>query len=241
MLENSSTQSSLLQIDDIHSYYGESHVIQGCSLHVGQECLAVLGRNGMGKTTLLRSIMGLTPAKKGEIIWNGTEITHKKPYQIAQLGIGYVPQGRRLFPSLSVDEHLKLTYQKSISGDSWTVEKVYDLFPELGNRKKISGTRLSGGEQQMLAIGRALVTNPSIILLDEPSEGLSPVAIDRVIEICHQLLRLNISILLVEQNIHVAEALADRISIILGGKTAFESSASEFLEDLELRQKYLGV
>jgi len=241
MLDNSSTQNSLLQIEDIHSYYGESHVIQGCSLYVGQECLAVLGRNGMGKTTLLRSIMGLTPAKKGKIIWNGTEITLKKPYQIAQLGIGYVPQGRRLFPSLNVDEHLKLTYQKSASGDSWDVEKVYELFPELGNRKKISGTRLSGGEQQMLAIGRALVTNPSIILLDEPSEGLSPVAVDRVIEICHQLLKLNISILLVEQNIHVAEALADRISIILGGKTAFESSASEFLEDLELRQKYLGV
>lgn len=241
MLDNSSTQNSLLQIEDIHSYYGESHVIQGCSLYVGQECLAVLGRNGMGKTTLLRSIMGLTPAKKGKIIWNGTEITLKKPYKIAQLGIGYVPQGRRLFPSLNVDEHLKLTYQKSASGDSWDVEKVYELFPELGNRKKISGTRLSGGEQQMLAIGRALVTNPSIILLDEPSEGLSPVAVDRVIEICHQLLKLNISILLVEQNIHVAEALADRISIILGGKTAFESTASEFLEDLELRQKYLGV
>jgi branched-chain amino acid transport system ATP-binding protein len=230
-----------LEITDLNAYYGDSHVLQGCSLNVGQECVAVLGRNGMGKTTLLRAIMGLTPPKSGKIYWNGQEIAGKKPFEIASKGVGYVPQGRRLFPSLSVEEHLTLTYRKTGNLNEWTPKKVFELFPELDARRKVSGTRLSGGEQQMLAIGRALVTNPNIILLDEPSEGLSPVANDRVVEICRELLKNNISILLVEQNIHVAEALAERIYIILNGKTVYESVASEFLNDLTLRQKYLGV
>jgi branched-chain amino acid transport system ATP-binding protein len=235
------TQVANLVINNLHSYYGESHVLQGCSLQVGQECVVLLGRNGMGKTTLLRSIMGLTPPKVGSIVWKGQEVSGKRPDQIANLGLGYVPQGRRLFPSLSVDEHLALTYRRSNGDHSWTPQRVYELFPELADRKKLSGTRLSGGEQQMLAIGRALVTNPSLILLDEPSEGLSPVAVERVIEICRTLRKLDIAILLVEQNIHVAEALAERIYIILSGETVFDSGASEFLDNLELRQKYLGV
>jgi branched-chain amino acid transport system ATP-binding protein len=230
-----------LEITELHSYYGGSHVLQGCSLTVGQECVAVLGRNGMGKTTLLRSIMGLTPPRTGSVRWKGQEIAGKKPFTIASMGIGYVPQGRRLFPSLSVDEHLTLTYRKSGLPDAWTPGRVYELFPELAGRRKLSGARLSGGEQQMLAIGRALVTNPSIVLLDEPSEGLAPVAVDRVIETCHELRKENISILLVEQNIHVAEALAERVYILLSGMTVYESAASDFLENLELRQKYLGV
>lgn len=241
MPETSKTPTEELIISDIHSYYGESHVLQGCSLKVGKECVAVLGRNGMGKTTLMRSIMGLTPPKKGQILWHGQNIAGKKPFEIADMGIGYVPQGRRLFPSLSVEEHLTLTYRNSKKDDTWTPARVFDLFPELANRRKISGTRLSGGEQQMLAIGRALVTNPSIILLDEPSEGLSPVAVDRVIETCHVLRKENISIFLVEQNIHVAEALAERIYILVGGVTVYDSPAEEFLVNLELRQKYLGV
>ena len=230
-----------LEISDLQTYYGESHVLQGCSLKVGQECVAVLGRNGMGKTTLMRSIMGLTPPKGGSIRWNNIELSKKEPFEIAQLGIGYVPQGRRLFPSLSVDEHLTLTFRKTGKKAAWNPARVYDLFPELANRRKISGTRLSGGEQQMLAIGRALVLNPSIILLDEPSEGLSPIAIDLVIETCRKLRSENISILLVEQNIHVAEALANRVYILLSGKTVFNSDAEKFLENLELREKYLGV
>jgi branched-chain amino acid transport system ATP-binding protein len=230
-----------LEIKEIHAYYGESHVLQGCSLTVGQECVAVLGRNGMGKTTLLRAIMGLTPPRSGSVRWRGGEISGKKPYTIASLGLGYVPQGRRLFPSLSVDEHLTLTHRKSDSPDAWTPGRVYELFPELADRRKLSGARLSGGEQQMLAIGRALVTNPALILLDEPSEGLAPVAVDRVIETCHELRREGITILLVEQNIHVAEALADRVYILLSGVTAYESTAGEFLENRELRLKYLGV
>lgn len=239
-LNDHNTRAELV-IEDLHTYIGDSHILQGCSLKVGSECVAVLGRNGMGKTTLLRSIMGLTPPRSGSIQWKGQEIAGRKPHHIAHLGIGYVPQGRRLFPSLSVEEHLTLTHRKVNTPDAWTPERVFEFFPELADRRKVSGTRLSGGEQQMLAIGRALVTNPGIILLDEPSEGLSPVANDRVIEICRQLLKANISILLVEQNIHVAEALADRIYIILSGRTVHQSTAAEFLENAGLRQKYLGI
>jgi branched-chain amino acid transport system ATP-binding protein len=241
-----------LQIRDLHAYYGDSHVLQGCSLSVGkeprpetgqagQECVVVLGRNGMGKTTLLRAILGLTPPRSGSLLWKGKEIAGQKPFLIAAMGIGYVPQGRKLWPSLSVDEHLKLTFHKKRAGNGWSPERVYEFFPELADRRKLSGARLSGGEQQMLAIGRALVTNPDIILLDEPSEGLAPVAIERVIEICRELLKEKISILLVEQNIHVAAALAERVYILLSGKTVYESEASAFLENLEIRQKYLGV
>ena len=160
---------------------------------------------------------------------------------IASMGIGYVPQGRRLFPSLSVDEHLTLTYRPTDVANAWAPQRVSDLFPELAERRKLSGARLSGGEQQMLAIGRALVTNPTLILLDEPSEGLAPVAIQRVVETCRELRKANISILLVEQNIHVAAAFAERIYILLSGMTVYESAATTFLENLELRQKYLGV
>lgn len=234
-------QPVLLEINDLNTYYGESHVLQGCSLKVGRECVAVLGRNGMGKTTLLRSIMGLTPPRSGQVMWQGQNLAGRKPYAIASQGLGYVPQGRRLFPSLSVEEHLTLTFRKTGQADEWTPKKVFDLFPEIARRRKISGARLSGGEQQMLAIGRALVTNPRIILLDEPSEGLAPIAVDRVVEICRQLLNENISILLVEQNIHVAEALAERVYILVSGQTVHESTAEAFLEDVTLRHKYLGV
>jgi len=157
---------TLLQVKEIHAYYGDSHVLQGCSLEVGNEVVTVLGRNGMGKTTLLRSIMGLTPPRAGEILWKGQVVGNKKPFQIAQLGIGYVPQGRKLFPSLSVEEHLRLTYRKANGSSEWTPERIFELFPELAERRKLSGAKLSGGEQQMLAIGRALVTNPELILLD---------------------------------------------------------------------------
>lgn len=230
-----------LQIYDLQTYIGESHILQGCALTVGAKCVSLLGRNGMGKTTLLRSIMGLTPPRSGTIKWKGQDLVGMLPFKIANTGIGYVPQGRRLFPSLSVEEHLTLPFRRTDSPNLWTPERVLEFFPELSNRRKLSGTKLSGGEQQMLAIGRALVTNPDIILLDEPSEGLSPVAIDRVIEICRELLNENIAILLVEQNIHVAEALAEQIYIMLGGRTVYESEARDFFENTELRHKYLGI
>jgi branched-chain amino acid transport system ATP-binding protein len=234
-------KAPLLVLEDIHAFYGDSHVLQGCSLSVGRECVTVLGRNGMGKTTLLRAIMGLTPPRSGRILMGGDDLVGRKPYEIAAHGIGYVPQGRRLFPSLSVQEHLALTYMKSTRPNEWTPSRVFELFPELADRRRVSGTRLSGGEQQMLAIGRALVTNPKVILLDEPSEGLSPVANERVIETCRALERDGIAILLVEQSIRVAEALAQRIYVLVSGKTVHESPARAFLGDLALRRKFLGV
>ena len=231
----------VLLVEDLHAYYGDSHVLQGCTLTIGRECVTVLGRNGMGKTTLLRAIIGLTPPRSGHVLMDGQDVAGLTPYEIAAHGIGYVPQGRRLFPSLTVEEHLKLTYAPSDRPNEWTPERVFELFPELADRRRISGTRLSGGEQQMLAIGRALVTNPQILLLDEPSEGLSPMANERVIETCRALQRDGLAILLVEQSIRVAEALADRIYVIVGGRTVHESPARVFLEDLGLRQRYLGV
>lgn len=231
----------VLVVQDLHASYGDSHVLQGCSLTVEHECVVVLGRNGMGKTTLLRAIMGLITPWQGQVHLLGTQISGLKPHDIASAGLGYVPQGRRLFPSLTVREHLALTYRKTDRPDEWTPQRVFDLFPELWERRNISGTLMSGGEQQMLAIGRALVSNPRLLLLDEPSEGLSPVANERVIETCKTLLKEGLSILLVEQNIHVAEALADRIYVIVSGQTVYDSAAAEFMANDELRLKYLGI
>ncbi len=231
----------MLAITDLHTYYGDSHILQGCTLEVGSECVAVLGRNGMGKTTLLRSIMGLTPPRRGSIRWNDKEIAGRTPYVIAKAGVGYVPQGRRLFPSLSVEEHLTLTARTRNATEPWTPGRVFALFPELAERRKLGGSLLSGGEQQMLAIGRALVTNPSLILLDEPSEGLSPVAVDRVIDTCRALRAAGIAVLLVEQNLRVAEALADRVYVLVGGRTVYDAPAAEFLADEAIRIRYLGV
>jgi branched-chain amino acid transport system ATP-binding protein len=185
--------------------------------------------------------MGLTPPKKGSIQFKGIELIGKAPYEIANLGLGYVPQGRRLFPSLSVEEHLTLHYKKSNQRDEWTPKRVFELFPEIARRKKISGARLSGGEQQMLAIGRALVTNPSIILLDEPSEGLAPVAIDRVVETCRELIKGGIAVLIVEQNIHVAESLADYVYLLDKGKAVYSGYLEDFKKDPALRLRYLGI
>ena len=215
-----------LVIDDLHVYYGTSHVVQGTSMHVGDECVALLGRNGMGKTTLLRAVMGLTPPRRGRVRFRSTELG----------------QGRRLFPSLSVDEHLRLTRRREDREHAWTPERVYEFFPELADRRRLSGARLSGGEQQMLAIGRALVTNPELLLLDEPSEGLSPVAVERVVEVVRHLRsEAGMSVLLVEQNISAAEALADRVYVMLTGHIVHSSSGKDFSVDTAARSKYLGV
>lgn len=241
-MSNSTNVSELkMVVSDLHTYYGDAHIIQGCSFEIGRECVGVLGRNGMGKTTLLRSIMGLTPPKSGSIKYGNTELIGKAPFEIAREGLGYVPQGRKLFPSLSVEEHLSLTYVRKDNPNHWTPQKVFEMFPEIDRRRKLSGTKMSGGEQQMLAIGRALVTNPSIILLDEPSEGLAPVANDRVIEICKELLKSGIAILLIEQNVHVAEAITERLYIFDKGQIVHQSQAGDFFDNKELRQKFLGI
>lgn len=236
-----SNDTAGLILEGVHVYYGDSHIIQGVDLQASKGCVALLGRNGMGKTTLLRSIMGLTPPRRGTITWENNVVSGEKPYSIAKRGIGYVPQGRRLFKSLTVDEHLTVTYRKQPSANEWSPDRVYEIFPELWDRRKISGTRLSGGEQQMLAIGRALVTNPRIILFDEPSEGLAPIAINRVIDTVNELKHQGIAILLVEQNIHVAEALADQVYIMVSGQIKYQGQAHDFLQDQELRRKYLSV
>jgi branched-chain amino acid transport system ATP-binding protein len=233
---------TLLAVRDLHAYYGTSYVLQGITLEVKRECVAVLGRNGAGKTTLLRAILGLKPPTcKGSIFFHTSEILAMEPYQIAVRGVGYVPQGRRLFSSLSVDEHLRLLYRKSNGDSLWDPGAVYDLFPALEKRRNISGTRLSGGEQQMLAIGRALVTNPSLLLMDEPSEGLSPLLVQQLTEVCRKLADSGIALLLVEQKLRITDDIADRVYVMVTGRVVHEASGKGFAADQESRRQYLGV
>lgn len=238
-------REQVLKVRNLHAYYGKSHVIQGISVQVARgECFVVLGRNGMGKTTFLRSILGLMSIRRqGSILFNGEEIIKMRTHEIALRGVGYVPQGRYLFPSLSVDEHLHFVYRspKGNKNPIWTPERVYELFPELEKRKEIAGTKLSGGEQQMLAIGRALVTNPSLLLMDEPSEGLAPAVIQHILEVCKHLVKSNITLLLVEQNIEMAEELADQVCIISRGQAMYEARKEKFVAERGVRQRYLGV
>src|SRR5213078_1491596 len=196
-----------------------------------QESLSIIGRNGMGKTTLCNAIMGIAPpAVRGSIAFAGTELVGRQSYKVARLGIGYVPQGRRLFPSLSVDEHLQMVSGRN-GGGGWTPERIYELFPRLAERKRNGGAQLSGGEQQMLAIGRALVTNPRLLIMDEPSEGLAPAIIEMLIETFRMLEQEGLRILLIEQNLGVATSLAERQLIMVGGEIALETTATALAED----------
>jgi branched-chain amino acid transport system ATP-binding protein len=230
----------LLAVEGLNAYYGSACVVQDVSFELGEQALAIVGRNGMGKTTLCAAIMGLTPPRSsGSVRFDGHELVGKAPYRIAGLGIGYVPQGRRLFPSLTVDEHLRIA--SSPNGGRWTMERVYDLFPRLADRKRNGGAQLSGGEQQMLAIGRALVTNPKLLIMDEPSEGLAPTIIEMLIETFKHLEEEGLRILLIEQNLGVATALAGRQLIMVGGEIAAETTAKELSGDPELQRRYLGV
>jgi len=233
----------LLEIRDLHAYYGQSHILQGVDLTLRSGSLALLGRNGMGKTTLCLALTGLLPSVRGSIRFAGQELVGKPPHRIAALGIGYVPQGRRIFPSLTVEEHLRLLpRRKEQSGeDSWTIEQVYDLFPRLAERRRQVAGTLSGGEQQMLAIARALLTNPRLLVMDEPSEGLAPVIVEQLVATLRQLAASGLAILLVEQRLAVATAVASRIAIMLSGRIVLETSAEELLADPALQQRYLGV
>ncbi|MCX2727989.1 ABC transporter ATP-binding protein [Thermomicrobium sp. 4228-Ro] len=235
--------ASLLEIRDLHAYYGQSHILQGIDLTLRHEPLALLGRNGMGKTTLCLALTGLLPSVRGSIRFAGQELVGKPPHRIAALGIGYVPQGRRIFPSLTVEEHLRLLpRRRGLSGDDvWTIERVYDLFPRLAERRRQVAGTLSGGEQQMLAIARALLTNPRLLVMDEPSEGLAPVIVDQLVATLRQLAASGLSILLVEQRLAVATAIASRIAIMLAGRIVLETSAEALLADPALQQQYLGV
>jgi branched-chain amino acid transport system ATP-binding protein len=195
----------------------------------------------MGKSTLCAAIMGLTPPRTtGSVRFEGNELIGRPSYRVAGLGIGYVPQGRRLFPSLTVDEHLRMVGGRNGEG-RWTVNRVYELFPRLGERKRNGGAQLSGGEQQMLAIGRALMTNPKLLIMDEPSEGLAPTIIEMLVETFKRLEQEGLRILLIEQNLGVATALAERQLVMVGGEIATETTAAALSSDPELQRRYLGV
>jgi len=229
----------ILEIVDLHAYHGVSHILQGVSLSVGEAPLSVIGRNGMGKTTLCQTIMGLVAARQGRVRLDGRDLAGQRSYRIARAGIGYVPQGRRIFPSLSVHEHLALVEGPGRQG--WTIPRVYETFPRLAERRKNGGAELSGGEQQMLAIARALLLNPRILIMDEPTEGLAPVVVDQVIEVLHRLSAERIGLLLIEQNFRVATAVSQHVLIMLNGRIALQTTAVEIMRDELLQRRYLGV
>ena len=238
----------MLEARDIHSYYGLAHVLQGVSLAVpAKTVIALLGRNGMGKTTLIRSIMGLSPpmVRSGSVVFRGEELRGKAANEIARKGLGLVPQGRRLFPSLTVQEHLTMV-RRPPSGDGaghvcWDLPRIYELFPRLAERKNHRGGQLSGGERQMLAIARALMTNPDLLLMDEPSEGLAPLLVQRLREELTELKTSGLSILLVEQNVRLALAVADHVHIIERGRIVYQGRPAELQAERAIMQKYLGV
>lgn len=227
----------MLEVRDLHVRFGQAHILQGVSLAVGARPMAIVGRNGMGKTTLCQAIMGLVHASEGEIALGGERLNGLPPFRIARRGIALVPQGRRTFPSLSVEEHLRLV---ALRGAAWTVERVYQTFPRLAERRRNGGTELSGGEQQMLAIARALLMNPKLVIMDEPSEGLAPVIVDQLIDVLRALPGDGMGVLLVEQNLRVAMGVAEEVAIMVTGRIAATLPAKR-LEDQELQRRYLGV
>jgi branched-chain amino acid transport system ATP-binding protein len=233
----------MLRVGDLHSGYGEAIVIRGVSLDVGLgEIVALLGRNGMGKTTLIRSIMGLTPpqVRSGSITWRGESLLGLRPHHIADRKIAIVPQGRRLFSSLTVIEHLTML-KSARATDGWTVDRVFQIFPRLAERRHHRGAQLSGGERGMLAVGRALMVDPQLILMDEPSEGLAPVMVQHLEEIIFALKREGLAILLVEQNLYSALAVADRVYILETGQVVHHGDARELSQQTEMLLKRLGV
>jgi branched-chain amino acid transport system ATP-binding protein len=235
----------LLEVSGLTAFYGSARALDHVEFQMDHGSLAIVGRNGMGKTTLCNAIMGISPPHAhGSIRFAGQELVGGQSYRIARRGIGYVPQGRRLFPSLTVDEHLRIASRGAAGGDggkAWTRDRVYELFPRLAERKRNGGAQLSGGEQQMLAIGRALVTNPRLLVMDEPSEGLAPAVIENLVETFRRLEQEGLAILLIEQNLGVATALADRQLIMVAGQIATETTAAKLAGDPELQRRYLGV
>ena len=232
----------MFELENVHTYYGESYVLRGISFSVGEgSSVALLGRNGMGKTTTIRTIMGFTPPREGKIRFKNRDITHKKSFEIARYGIGLVPQGRDIFPSLSVRENLTMSARTGGNRDPWTLDQVYEQFPILENRGNLKGTLLSGGEQQMLAIGRVLMTNPDFLLMDEPSEGLAPLIVNQVGDIILQLSRKGISILLVEQNYPLAMRVTGFVYIISKGSIVFSGTNVELDLNEEVMVKYLSA
>jgi branched-chain amino acid transport system ATP-binding protein len=228
-----------LTVDDVHTYYGDSHVLQGVSLAVVPgEVVALLGRNGMGKTTLIRSVIGFTPPRRGRVRLNGEDVTAWAPFRRIERGMALVPQGRRVFASLTVRENLDVA--RAGTGH-WNRERVYELFPRLRERASNRAIKLSGGEQQMLAIGRSLMSNPALLLMDEPTEGLAPLLVREVGRVIGELKRAGLSILLVEQNLPMAAAVADRVHVLNRGEIVYSGSPAQLMVDEAVKSRYLGV
>jgi branched-chain amino acid transport system ATP-binding protein len=230
----------IIEVKEIHTYYGTSHILFGISMEVEEgETVCLLGRNGAGKTTTLRSIIGLTPPRSGSIQFKGEEIVGEAPYIISRQGIGFVPEDRRIFPSLTVREQLEVARKPGVG--NWRVEKVYELFPHLRRLEKHMGNQLSGGEQQMLTIARTLMGNPELLLLDEPSEGLAPLVVDDLMEQIRKLKKEKIALLLSEMGLGFAIELSDRAYVIDKGQIQWSGTCSELKKDEELKGKYLAI
>lgn len=232
--------AALLEVEDLCSGYGASQVLDELSFSMGQEAVSIVGRNGMGKSTLCNTLMGLVEPRAGTITFDGQRIDGFSPEKVARSGIAYIPQGRRLFPSLTVDEHLQML-AKGTRGKRWTPEAVYELFPRLAERKKNGGAQLSGGEQQMLAVGRALLLNAKLYLMDEPSEGLAPTIVDDLVAAVGRLVEEGSAVLIVEQNLRAATSMAERQLIVVSGRIEHETTAATLRDDASLQKQYLGV
>jgi branched-chain amino acid transport system ATP-binding protein len=236
------TTAPILAVEEIYTAYGLSQVLFGVSLEVAAgECVCLLGRNGVGKTTTMRSIMGLTAPRQGRVVWKGRDIAGREPYQVAHLGIGFVPEDRRIFADLSVWENLDVAARNRGDVSPWTLDRVFGLFPKLRELVNRQGGFLSGGEQQMLTIARTLMGNPELLLLDEPSEGLAPLVVDHLKEQIARLKLDGLTILLAEQNVDFCLDLADRVYVLEKGHIRYEGTAASFREDESIRAQYLAL
>jgi branched-chain amino acid transport system ATP-binding protein len=232
---------TILDVQDIHTYYGDAHVLQGFSLQLEQgQVLGLLGRNGVGKTTLVNSIVGFTPPRYGKVYFKGADITGLSSFVIIRGGIGLVPQGRRVFPTLSVEDNL-LVAECGVGRHGWNVKRVYALFPRLGERRNQRAKTLSGGEQQMLAIGRAMMTNPDCLIMDEPSEGLAPIIIQGLWDAIAKLKQEGLSILLVEQNTALALKVVDFVHVISKGRVVYSARPNELSQNHAIKSQFLGI
>jgi len=232
---------AILEVHDIHTYYGDAYVLQGLSLELEQgQILGLLGRNGVGKTTLVNSIVGFTPPRRGRIVFKGADVTAVSSFETVRRGMGLLPEGRRVFPTLSVEENLRVAARAS-ERHGWTLERIYPLFPRLEERRRQRAKTLSGGEQQMLAIARGLMTNPDCLIMDEPSEGLAPIIIQAVWQIIRKLKDEGLSILLVEQNAALALQLVDYVHVMSKGQVVHSSDPRSLERDEAVKSKYLGI